>query len=235
MTTIYLCVGLAATGLISFGWLAPVIVVSYLRGALLTHELMHVCRPEQVTWILRMMMVFETPLGLGYREHQKIHLAHHRHTANARDPEFFQIRGGRVRAFLAAMLGPELTAAQWVRNHGISRSLAREASIRAGLMLALLVFAPDVFVAYWVLLRLTVGISNYMFHHVLHYRRGRYGTYTLRLPWPLDRGLRLVLGDTLASVLCEHDAHHAWTSVKPEKLAGLLDRFPARAPAEARP
>jgi hypothetical protein len=229
MSVIHVSLGLALFGGVPIALLAPVIIVSYLRGALLTHELMHVRRPEQVVWPLRMMMLFETPFGLGYREHQKIHLQHHRLAATPSDPEAFQIRGGSLRALAAAMLGPELSVIGWVRRHGISASLRVEASIRATLMFTLLAFHPAVFLSYWLILRLTVGISNFMFHHVLHYRRGRYGTFPLRMPGPLDAALRVVLGRGLAAVLCEHDAHHAWAAVKAEHLPGLLQRFPAPA------
>ncbi len=227
MTAIYVLLGLAILGWVSVWVIAPVIAVCYARGALLTHELMHMRRPERVPWMLRMMMLFETPLGLGYREHQNVHLRHHKQAATAADPEFFQIKGGSARAFVAAMLGPELTAAQWVESRGIGPSLRKEATIRALLMFGLVAVAPRVFLHYWIVLRLTVGLSNFMFHHLLHYRRGEYGTYALRLPRPIDALLRVVLGPSLSAVLCEHDAHHAWCNVKPERLRGLLRSYPA--------
>ena len=58
MMAIYASLIVAMLGWAPIELLAPVIVVCYLRGALLTHELMHVCRPEQVAWPLRMMMLF---------------------------------------------------------------------------------------------------------------------------------------------------------------------------------
>lgn len=233
MSAIWASLGLAMLGWASIAVLWPVIAVCYVRGALLTHELMHVRRPEQVAWPLRMMMLLETPLGLGYREHQDIHLEHHRRPATPRDPEFFQIRGGSARAFAAAMASPELAAMRWVARRGIGPGLRREATVRALVMLGLAALHPAVFGAYWVVLRLTVGASNFMFHHVLHYRggvrsRGEYGTFPLRLPRPLDAALRVVLGSSLAAVLCEHDAHHAWPQVKAERLRGLLARYPGR-------
>lgn len=227
MVAIYVALGLAMLGVASPWTLSPVIVICYVRGALLTHELMHVRRPERVTWLVRMMMLFDTPLGLGYREHQDIHLHHHRDTATATDPEYFQIEGGRVRAFVAAMFSSELAAARWVLTRGISASLRAEACTRAAFMLTLMALAPSVFLRYWVVLRVTIGVSNYMFHHLLHYRRGEYGTFALRLPRPLDLVLRGVLTPRLAAVLCEHDAHHAWRNVKAEHLPGLLRTFPA--------
>lgn len=244
MIAIWVALAVAMLGWVSILALCPVIVVCYVRGALLTHELMHVRRPEQVAWPLRMMMLFDTPFGLGYREHQDVHLRHHRQPAAPGDPELFQIRGGSLRAFLAAMAGPELAAIGWVGEHGIGSELRREATVRALVMLSLAALRPSVFLGYWVVLRLTVGVSNFMFHHVLHYRRngrsdgrsdGRetgprseYGTFPLRLPRPLDALLRAVLGSSLAAVLSEHDAHHAWSHVKPERLRGLLTEFPAR-------
>lgn len=247
MASIWVALGVGMLGLVSMAVLAPVIVVCYLRGALLTHELMHVRRPEQVAWPLRMMMLFDTPFGLGYREHRDIHLRHHRRPAAPGDPELFQIRGGSLRAFLAAMAGPELAAIRWVGEHGIGSELRREGMVRALAMLSLAALQPSAFVVYWVVLRLTVGVSNFMFHHVLHYRshgrahgrmRGRsgeYGTFPLRLPRPLDAALRLVLGSSLAAVLSEHDAHHAWSQVKAERLRGLLAQFPRepRLPAKS--
>lgn len=255
MMAIYAALGVAMAGWVPIVVLIPVIVVCYLRGALLTHELMHVRRPEQVAWPLRMMMLFETPLGLGYREHQDIHLHHHRRPATPGDPEFFQIRGGSARAFVAAMLSPELAAAGWVIRRGIGPSLRREGTVRALTMLSLVAVHPTVFLSYWVALRLTVGASNFVFHHALHYRsersgrRGRsrrsgrsqrddgplgeYGTFPLRLPRPLNAGLHVVLGSALAAVLCEHDAHHAWSQVKAERLPGLLSEFPAAARTHA--
>jgi len=232
MTAIYAAVGTAMAGLLPVVAMIPIVVVAYVRGALLTHELMHVRRPERVTWILRMMMLFDTPLGLGYREHQNIHLRHHQRTATATaaDPEFFQIEGGSLRAFLAAIAGSEIAAMQWVAARGISPSLRREATVRALCMLGLVAIAPAIFFVYWVTIRLTIGVSNFMFHHVLHYRRGEYGTFPLRLPRPLDAMLRVVLGPSLRAVLCEHDAHHAWSQVKAERLRGLLRSFPAPTP-----
>ena len=238
MLGIWVALAAAMLGWASILALYPVIVVCYVRGALLTHELMHVRRPEQVAWPLRMMMLFDTPLGLGYREHQDVQLRHHRRPAAPGDPELFQIRGSSLRAFLAAMAGPELAAIGWVGEHGIGPGLRREASVRALVMLSLAALRPSVFLGYWLVLRLTVGVSNFMFHHALHYRNGRgigheprrgeYGTFPLRLPRPLDALLRVVLGSSLAAVLSEHDAHHAWSHVKAERLRGLLAEFPAK-------
>jgi fatty acid desaturase len=239
MTSIWLALAVAMLGWASLAVLAPVIVVCYLRGALLTHELMHVRRPEQVAWPLRMMMLFDTPFGLGYREHQDIHLRHHQRPALPGDPELFQIRGGSARAFLAALASPELAAIRWVGEHGIGPDLRREATMRALVMLGLATLRPSTFLAYWLLLRITVGAANFMFHRALHYRgardsgRGEYGTFPLRLPRPLDAALRVVLGSHLAAVLCEHDAHHAWSQVKAERLRGLLAEFPAKPEARA--
>lgn len=226
MVSIYAALVAAMLDWISLAVMTPIVVVAYVRGALLTHELMHVRRPEHVTWLLRMMMIFETPLGLGYREHQNIHLRHHQRTATAADPEFFQIRGGRLRALAAALLSPELAAIKWVSTRGISATLKREASIKCFIMLTLIAVDSSVFLSYWIVVRLTVGLSNYGFHHILHYRGGTYGTFRLELWAPIRAAMVVVLGPAMTAVLCEHDAHHAWQGVKAERLPGLLRAYP---------
>lgn len=205
---------------------APVIAVSYARWALYIHELMHVHRPEYVRWILRSMMLFDTPLSLGYREYQDVHFRHHRLLGTPKDPEAFQIDGSASRAFIGAMLSPEIAAYKWVRAHGVSPSLARDGLIRACGMALLVALAPQAFWGYWITLRSTIGVSNFLFHRMLHCRRGKFGTFELRLSGVPQTLLRSWLGKELIHVLCEHDAHHAWPSVKPGHLPVLLIDYP---------
>ena len=76
-------------------------------------------------------MIFESPMCLGYREHRAIHFAHHRFAATDRDPERYQIVGGAIQAaFANAMISPERGFIHWVREHGVSRPLAAEMTVR---------------------------------------------------------------------------------------------------------
>jgi fatty acid desaturase len=218
-------------------WLLVVFVPPlYVRCALSAHELMHACKATQVSLLHRLMMVLETPVCLGYREHRDIHMRHHRDPGTERDPEFFQIRGGHVRAALSAMVSPEWSLWRYLRERGASREFLAEAALRCAVFVAAAAANPLVFLWYWITLRASVGGAAYLFHHALHYRAGRYGTFPLRPSRPLERILRLVLGRECVLILLEHPAHHAFQQVKashlPDVASGALAsgvRIPALA------
>jgi hypothetical protein len=221
LLAIYGLLGLAMAGLVP-AWLLFVLVPPlYVRAALSIHELMHICPVGQVPFLHRLMMVVETPVGLGYREHRDIHVRHHQNPACERDPEFFQIRGGHLRALASSMVSPEWAFVRYWREKRLTRPWGAEAALRATVFVALAWANPVVFLAYWVTLRATVGVSNFLFHHALHYRAGRYGTFRLELPAPVDRVLRVLLGAELVLILCEHPAHHAWLQVKARYLPDI--------------
>jgi fatty acid desaturase len=201
------------------GWVLLVLIPPlYVRSALTIHELMHVRSERQVPWLHRLMMALESPLSLGYREHRDIHLRHHRFCATDGDPEFFQIRGGHVRAFAAAVLSPEWMLYDCVRQRRVGRTWLAEASIRFFGFLAVVAINPAAFLYYWIAVRASIGVSQYAFHHMLHQRGGTYGTYAVRLPRRVERAIRLVLGSECVHILTEHPAHHAWQGVKPDRL-----------------
>ncbi|PAW91057.1 MAG: hypothetical protein B9S33_01040 [Pedosphaera sp. Tous-C6FEB] len=217
------------------GWLAgrlPVWVlvtavpILYVRCALVVHELMHVRGAAEVFWIQRLMMILDSPMCLGYREYRDIHLRHHRHAGTEVDPEFFQIRGGHLRAFLNALLATEIAFVHLVRERGMAGELAWLATVRALVFFGLLFAFPAAFLVYLVTIRLVIGVSNFLFHHATHARAGSYGNFPLRPPRWVDKAFCLLAGTALRHILFEHDSHHAWQQVKAERLPGLLDHFP---------
>lgn len=200
-------------------WVLTVIVpFVYLRMALALHELLHVCPPEQVPRFHQLTMIFESPMCLGYREHRAIHFAHHRFASTERDPERYQIVGGPVRAFANALISPERGFIHWVQAHGISRSLAIDAGIRAAAFALLVWVNPRVFVAYWVSLRLSVGFASFVFHHVLHNFEGRLGTFPLPVSDALLRAAGVLFGREPMLILTEHERHHSWPRVRARDL-----------------
>jgi fatty acid desaturase len=214
LVAIYGLLGVAMAGLAPVWLLVLLVPPLYVRTALSAHELMHVCPAGRVSFVHRLMMILDTPVGLGYREHRDIHMRHHRSPATERDPEFFQIRGGHLRALASSMVSPEWAFVRYLREKRLSRSWAAEASVRAAVFAALAWASPFVFLAYWVVLRASVGVSNFLFHHALHYRAGRYGTFRLEPSARVDRVLRFLLGTESVLILYEHPAHHAWLQVK---------------------
>lgn len=201
----------------------------YVRSALSVHELMHARSERQVPLLHRMMMVLESPVSLGYREHRDIHIRHHRYCVSDADPEMFQIRGGHARALVGAMLSPEWGLVKYVRDHGVSRMLAWEASARGAAFVAACVAHPLAFLYYWVALRLSIGLSAYAFHHALHQRDGVYGTYALTLSPTAERLLGAVIGRECVHILTEHPAHHAWQGVRAECLPTVAPALAAAA------
>lgn len=229
---IYALLALALAGRMT-PWVFPLVLpLAYVRLSLALHELMHVRAASRVSWFHRLAMLFDTPLGLGYREHRAIHLAHHRYSAGARDPELFQIRGSHLAAFGNAMIAPERAAFGWIRQHGVQPALRREALVRAVLFVLLAAIDPAVFAAYWVTLRLCVGASSFLFHHVLHSRAGALGNF--RLPAPLLRGVplaRLLFGLEPVLIIRDHRIHHAHPGVRARALPLLDVEAPPRGAA----
>jgi fatty acid desaturase len=236
LTAMYVLLALAVMKVVPPWPLLVLIPPLYVRSALNAHELMHVRSERQVPWLHRLMMVLESPVCLGYREHRDIHLRHHRHCASEADPEFFQIRGGHARALAAAMLSPEWMFVDYVREQGAGHALRVEAAVRCGVFVAVCAANPVAFTYYWMALRASVGFSQYAFHHALHQRDGQYGTYALRLSPRIGRLVRVLVGAECVHILTEHPAHHAWQGVKPEQLpvvAVALEGFMTGEPWEA--
>jgi fatty acid desaturase len=203
----------------------------YARLSLGLHELLHVRDASEVPAFHRLAMVFDTPFGLGFREHRAIHLLHHRHGGGERDPELWQIEGGHLRAFANALITPERSLASWIRSHGIDAPLARDGAFRLVCFVVVAAINPAVFVAYWLLLRLSIGAAGFVFHHLLHNRRGELGTFALPFPPWCVRAGRAIFGDEPMLILTRHRSHHLWPEVRVRDLPSLPPDFvlpPAR-------
>lgn len=216
--SLYAALGLALARLIPAWVLVPLVPFVYLRLALALHELLHVCSADQVPRFHQLTMIFESPMCLGYREHRAIHFAHHRFASTDRDPEQYQIVGGPLRAFANALISPERGFVHWVRAHGLSRTLARDAAIRAVAFVVLLAINPGVFVVYWLALRVSVGFASFVFHHVLHNMDGRLGTFRLPVSRPVIEMARALFGAEPMLILTEHERHHLWPRVRAKDL-----------------
>jgi hypothetical protein len=229
---IYALLAAALAGLVP-AWIFPLALpLLYVRLSLALHELMHVRTAARVSWFHRLAMIFDTPLGLGYREHRAIHLRHHRHAATARDPELFQIEGGHARALACALISPEYAAWRWVRECGISPALRREALVRAAVFTSLAVLDPLVFLAYWATLRVCVGGASFVFHHVMHSRGGALGTFGVpSVPAAALGGMRALFGLEPVTIVSEHRAHHRHPNVRARDLVRIAGVDPLSPPA----
>ena len=137
------------------------------------------------------------------------------------NPELYQIVGGPWRALGNAMISPERGFAGWVRRHGISRSLAIEGTVRAALFIVIAVLAPVAFLAYWIALRLSVGLASYVFHYALHNSDGVLGTFPLPVSTSIVRAAGFLFGREPVLILTEHERHHLWPRVRARDLLRL--------------
>ena len=208
---------------------APVLVVGvpliYVRLSLALHELLHLRPAARVPAFHRLAMIFDTPFGLGYREHRTLHLRHHRCGAGAADPELHQIAGGHFSAFCNALVAPECSLVAWIRTRGVSAPLAREGGFRLAAFVLVAAIDPAVFLLYWIVLRLSIGAAGFVFHHILHNRGGRLGTFALPVQ---DRALRAgtyVFGTEPMLILARHRAHHLWPELRVRDLPDLPRGF----------
>ena len=220
---IYALLAAALTGTVP-AWLPAVILPwIYVRLSLALHELLHVRTADRVPRFHRLAMIFDTPFGLGYRELRSIHFRHHRYAVTERDPELYQIRGGHGRAMLSALFSPERAVFAWIRERGVSRTLLQEGSLRGLLFVGLALLNPLVFLLYWCALRVCIGASSFVFHHLLHSRDDRPGTFALPAPqWLVRVGVAL-FGDESMRILTQHRSHHLW----PDLRAADLPQLPA--------
>jgi len=223
---LYVSLGVALFRLIPAWLLLLVVPLIYLRLALALHELLHAASAPEVPAFHRLTMIFETPIGLGYREHRAIHFAHHRFASTDRDPERYQIIGGAWRAFGNALISPEHALVTWIRAHGLSRQLAGEMAVRFIAFVAVAAIAPSVFLVYWIALRLSIGFASFVFHHVLHSLHGRLGTFPLPVPRAVMRVAEVLFGREPLLILTEHERHHEWPRVRARDLP-LLPEPPA--------
>jgi fatty acid desaturase len=222
---IYALLAGALTGLLPAPLLVVAVPLVYVRLSLALHELLHLRPAARVPAFHRLAMIFDTPFGLGYREHRALHLRHHRCGAGAADPELHQIEGGHLRAFGHALVAPERALVMWVRARGIRAPLAREGGFRLAAFVLVAALNPTVFLLYWLVLRVSIAAAGFVFHHILHNRDGRLGTFALPVP---DAALRIggvVFGAEPMLILARHRAHHLWPELRVRDLPDLPRGF----------
>jgi len=203
-------------------WILLVVVPwLYVRLSLGLHELLHVRDADSVPAFHRLAMVFDTPFGLGYREHRAIHFRHHRFGGDERDPERWQIEGSHWRAFANALTTPERALVEWIRTRGVDAPLARDGVFRLACFCAVVALNPAVFLVYWIALRASIGSAGFVFHHLLHNRRGVLGTYALPFPHWFVRAGRAIVGAEPMQILTRHRSHHLWPDVRVRDLPQL--------------
>lgn len=80
--------------------------------------------------------------------------------------------------------------------------------IRLSVFIAMLIVSPPAFLYWWLVLRITYIINDFVFFHLVHYRAGQYGTFPIPLPALLRYPLLAIYGIDVVYATMHHDVHH---------------------------
>ena len=215
---IYSCFAAFVFDLINVGWMIVLTSIMVTRWMIAFHELMHLKKAEELDLLTRLLPIPFAPVNLGYREYQNIHMGHHRFTATPNDPDAFHILGGFLRALIGALTQHEQASYRYIRANGLSRELAVMMLVRAGIFMALLLTAPEAFLMWWLVLRLSYVINDFVFFHLVHFRSGAAGTFPIPLPFYIVYPALLIYGPDVVYATMYHDIHHQHTRIAPRYL-----------------
>jgi fatty acid desaturase len=188
------------------------------RWMIAFHELLHLRKAEELDLLTRLFPLPFSPLNLGYREYREIHIGHHRHTATEQDPDAFHILGGHLKAFVGAVTQHEQATLRYIKANGITRELAFMMVIRLILFMAILAAAPLAFLQFWLVIRITHIINDYVFFHLVHYRADEYATFPIPLPAIIRYPAIVLYGIDVVYATMHHDIHHAYPQVAAKHL-----------------
>jgi fatty acid desaturase len=196
----------------------------------LTHELIHEPRAQtRANLPLRINFHVYSPFTVGFDEYRTLHLLHHKYSNSGQDPDYFMVKGGRLRSFLYLCFAPEywffyVLFHKKTQPHFVPLYLMR-----------LLVLGAFIYIAGWqayVLLffipaKLSYGLSFFIFSHEAHtdHEGKREGVYNLRVRFPLiHRSLKLIIGPYAYHIAHHHANHHEYPWVSGRKLGLISER-----------
>lgn len=215
---LFSCFAAFSNELINVWWMGLITSVLVTRWLIAFHEILHLKTAEQLDPITRLMPIPFAPFSLGYREYRDIHIGHHQFTATPKDPDAFHISGGPIKAFIGALTQHEQSAWRYLRSHTLSSELSRMMLIRFAIFIALLIAAPEAFLLWWLVLRGTYIINDFVFFHVVHYRSGSLGTFALPLPALLKYPAIVIYGLDVVYATMHHDIHHNHSQIAAKHL-----------------
>ena len=195
-------------GYVNVWIMIPLSSILVTRWMIAFHECFHLKKADELDWITRLVPIPFSPMNLGYQEYRQIHMGHHRHTAQKEDPDAFHIRGGHLKALWGALTQHEQASYRFVKQHGLSNELIVMFSLRAALFFILLLTFGHTFLAWFLVLRITYVINDYVFFHLVHYRAGQTGSFKIPLPTWLQYPAIFIYGIDVVYATMHHDIHH---------------------------
>ncbi len=225
--SLYGCYAAFALGAINVWWMAGLSTVMVTRWMIAFHELLHLRKAEDLDLLTRLIPLPFSPFNIGYREYQEIHAGHHRYAATIEDPDAFHIQGGHLKALIGTLTLQERQIIRYVSTHGMSHELAIMAMIRLALFIAMLMIAPHAFLLWWLVLRLTYIINDFVFFHLVHYRTGKYGSFPIPLPALIRYPLIVIYGIDVVYATMHHDIHHEQPIIAARHLPRVAQQLSA--------
>lgn len=189
----------------SFILFAPMYIARWMINL---HDLMHLLKPSDVNWLIRLHPVVLTPFSLGYKEIRDIHMRHHAYTITDNDPDLYHIKGNFFTSFIKVTLSPEISAYHYVREKGIDTELLVGSLFRFSIFISLALILGEQFLYLLVPLRLCYGACMYSISFPLHRSHGDFGTYTPHYPVWLQVFMTFLFGREALNTLSHHDIHH---------------------------
>ena len=220
---LFVCFAAYASGWFNVWWMVAISTIAVTRWMIAFHELFHLRKPEELVFFIRLLPIPFAPLNLGYREYRNIHFGHHRYTATQDDPDAFHILGGHMRAFVGAITQHEQAVFRYIKANGLSREMTVMMVIRLSMFLLLLWYSPMAFMAWWLVLRITYTVNDYVFFHLVHYRSGISGTFPIHLPGFIVYVASIIYGYDVVYATMHHDIHHQHTQIAAKYLP-IVDR-----------
>lgn len=218
VVAIYACFGAYSLNWMGVWWMAAIVSVLVTRWMIAFHELFHLKKADDLDVITRLSPIPFAPFNLGYREYQTIHMGHHQHTATQQDPDAFHILGGSLKAFIGAITQHEQAVYRYISANGFSRELRIMMMVRLALFGTLFLLSPSAFLVWWLVLRVTYSINDFVFFHLVHYRSGVSGTFAIPLPFFLQLPALLIYGIDVVYATIHHDTHHKHPRVAAKHL-----------------
>ena len=215
---LYGCFALYVIGWMNVWIMAAVVSVVVTRWMIAFHELFHLRQADDLDLLSRLAAIPFGPFNLGYREYRDIHIGHHKYLSTKKDPDAFHIRGGFFKAFIGALTQHEQATIRYISSHGFSRELASMMFIRLAIFSGMLMVSPSAFLVFWLVLRITYTVNDFVFFHLVHYRMGEYGTFPIPLPAIIQYPALFVYGADVVYATMHHDTHHKYTKIAAKNL-----------------
>lgn len=222
----YACYAAFVLELLPFWAFALLGVSAFVRNQNRWHEALHADQRGSSWLVAQVLLALPSPVYLGRRELEEMHLLHHREHDGVGDPDHRMMDPSALRAALWCFVQPELSAAWWIRRRGLGARLATTMAVHA-LVWALLMWFGGWrgFVAYNVVARIGNTAAWFVFAWLVH-QPWLYGQVDPpEFPRPVRWLWYVLVGRENYWGVRFHFMHHLYSAVPDRRLPALARRL----------